>query len=172
MSTSSGQHQLRSIARRKALQILFQSEVCGYGFESILADGLCIEEVGIPCDFTKLLLQGVDAHMDEIDALIASTSENWSLDRMPLVDRSILRLATFEMLYVNDIPHSVSINEAIELAKNFGGEDESSRFVNGVLGRIASYLNEQASMRQQLGESGAAGGGKVRSRREKKVAHG
>jgi N utilization substance protein B len=76
------------------------------------------------------------------------------------------------MLYVNDIPHSVSINEAIELAKSFGGEDESSRFVNGVLGRIASYLNERADAGQQLGEGGAAGGGKVRSRREKKVVHG
>ncbi|MDR0347545.1 MAG: transcription antitermination factor NusB [Coriobacteriales bacterium] len=166
MSSSRGQHQLRSVARRKALQILFQSEICGYGFESILAEGLCVEEVGIPCDFTKLLLEGVSTHAEEIDELIARTSENWSLGRMPLVDRSILRLATFEMLYVDDIPCSVSINEAIELAKDFGGEDESSRFVNGVLGRIASYLEERPDT------DGEKGSGKARSRREKKAVHG
>jgi N utilization substance protein B len=172
MSASQGQHQLRSIARRKALQILFQSEVCGCGFESILAEGLCVEEVGIPCDFTKLLLQGVAAHSAEIDELIASTSENWTLERMPLVDRSILRMATFEMLYVDSIPYSVSINEAIELAKSFGGEDESSRFVNGVLGRIASHLGDQ-DVEGEQGEGERPGkSGKARSKREKKVVHG
>jgi N utilization substance protein B len=167
VSASQGQHQLRSAARRKALQILFQCEICGYGFEDVLAEGLCIEEVGIPCDFTRLLLEGVTTHADEIDELIARTSENWSLERMPLVDRSILRLATFEMLCVDDIPYSVSINEAIELAKNFGGEDESSRFVNGVLGRIASYLGERAE-----GQDGSGGTGKARSKREKRAVHG
>ena len=60
---------------------------------------------------------------------------------MPIVDRSILRLATYEMMYVEDVPTSVSINEAVELAKDFGGEDESPRFVNGVLGRIAKRLD-------------------------------
>jgi N utilization substance protein B len=166
MSNSSGQHQLRSAARRKALQILFQSEICGCDFERILTEGLCIEEVGIPCDFTRYLLQGVSSHADEIDELIIHTSENWSLERMPLVDRSILRMATFEMLCIDEIPYSVSINEAIELAKDFGGEDESSRFVNGVLGRIASHLSERVD------EDGKAAGGKARSRREKGIVHG
>ena len=59
---------------------------------------------------------------------------------MPIVDRSILRLATFEMMYIDDVPTSVTINEAVELAKDFGGEDESHRFVNGILGRIAKML--------------------------------
>jgi N utilization substance protein B len=166
MSNSQGQHQLRSAARRKALQLLFQSEICGCEPERILSEGLCIEEVGIPCDFTQNLLRGVSSHAKEIDDLIAHTSENWSLERMPLVDRSILRLATFEMLCADDIPYSVSINEAIELAKNFGGEDESSRFVNGVLGRIASHLNEKAD------KDGKTAGGKARSRREKGAVHG
>jgi N utilization substance protein B len=168
MAAFPGQHKLRSTARRRALQILFQSEICGCGPRSILAEGLCLEEVGVPCDFTRLLLEGVDAHADEIDGLIARTSEHWSLGRMPLVDRSILRLATFEMLYVDDVPYSVSINEAIELAKSFGGEDESSRFVNGVLGRIASHLSERSA----TGEAGADEGGKAKSRREKKAVHG
>jgi N utilization substance protein B len=152
--------------------MLFQCEVCGNDFESVLAEGLCVDEVGIPCEFTKLLLAGVGAHAELIDGLIAQTSENWSLERMPLVDRSILRLATFEMLYVNDVPYSVSINEAVELAKDFGGEDESSRFVNGVLGRIADHLGEGIG----VGVGATAGkkgtGGKARSRREKKDSHG
>jgi N utilization substance protein B len=184
MAASQKQHQLRSLARRKALQILFQSEVCGCEAESILSQGLCLEEVGIPCDFTRLLLGGVESHAAEIDGLIAHTSEHWTLERMPLVDRSILRLATFEMMYVDDVPYSVSINEAIELAKSFGGEDESSRFVNGVLGKIAGHLNEQATggadglVGADAGvvggkaRSGRTGGVKARSKREKKAVHG
>jgi N utilization substance protein B len=75
--------------------------------------------------------------------LIERTSDNWVLSRMPLVDRNILRLAVFELLYLDDVPDSVSINEAVEMAKIYGGED-SSKFVNGILGRLA--------------EIGAAGG--------------
>jgi N utilization substance protein B len=172
MSSSQRQHQARSLARRKALQILFQCEVCGNSFENVLAEGLCIDEVGIPCDFTKLLLAGVSAHAEMIDDLIGQTSENWALERMPLVDRSILRLAIFEMLYVDDVPYSVSINEAVELAKDFGGEDESSRFVNGVLGRIADHLDEQAAVGVGADEGKRVASGKTRSRREKKGSHG
>ena len=76
---------------------------------------------------------------------LASTSENWSVDRMPVVDRALLRLAVYEMVYVDDVPVSVAINEAVELAKAYGGEDESSRFVNGVLGRIARTMEEADS---------------------------
>jgi N utilization substance protein B len=154
------------------LQILFQCEVCGCDSESILDEGLCIDEVGIPCDYTKLLLAGVGAHAEMIDEIIARTSENWSLERMPLVDRSILRLATFEMLYVDDVPYSVSINEAVELAKNFGGEDESSRFVNGVLGRIADHFSEELSDAAEAGEDGKIVRKKARSKRGKKGSHG
>ena len=139
--SSRGQHHERTAARRKAMQLLFQSEITGDEWEWILAEGLCVEEVGLPCDFTRSLLDGVREHIQEIDELIIQTSENWTLERMPLVDRSILRLATYEMLCVDDVPFSVSINEAVELAKRFGGEDESSRFVNGVLGRIAAQLD-------------------------------
>jgi N utilization substance protein B len=166
MAKPSKQHQARSIARRKALQILFQSEITGAGYESILADGLCIDEVGVPCDFTKALLEGVSAHSAEIDDLIIETSANWTLERMPLVDRAILRLATFEMLYLDDVPCSVSINEAVELAKSYGGEDESSRFVNGVLGKIAGHLEECSVA------VGLTADNKVESRHGKKALHG
>ncbi|MDR1183846.1 MAG: transcription antitermination factor NusB [Coriobacteriales bacterium] len=172
MSGSQGQHQARTTARRKALQFLFQCEVCGCDFESVLAEGLCVDEVGIPCDFTKLLIIGVGTHAEKIDGLIGRTSENWSLERMPLVDRSILRLATFEMLYVDDVPYSVSINEAVELAKDFGGEDESSRFVNGVLGRIADHLGEAMVEGEETDGDRKAVGRKARSKREKKGSHG
>ncbi|MDR3053210.1 MAG: transcription antitermination factor NusB [Coriobacteriales bacterium] len=135
-------HQARSAARRKTLQILYQSEIAGLSAQQILDEELCVDEVGLPCDFTRMLLAGISEHAAEIDGLIATTSANWSIERMPLVDKSILRLAIFEMLYVSDVPHSVSINEAVELAKDFGGEDESSRFVNGVLGKISDLLVE------------------------------
>ena len=68
---------------------------------------------------------------------IGESSQNWAIDRMPVVDRSVLRLAVYEMRYVDDVPQSVAINEAVELAKAFGGEDDSHRFVNGILGRLA-----------------------------------
>ncbi|MDR1713664.1 MAG: transcription antitermination factor NusB [Coriobacteriales bacterium] len=143
MVSKPGVHQARSAARRKALQVLFQSEVSGRSVAEILARGLTVEEIGPLCDFTRMLLEGVSAHLSEVDARIAATSENWSIERMPLVDKTILRLATYEMLFVESVPASVSINEAVELAKCFGGEDDSSRFVNGVLGRIASNLPNQ-----------------------------
>jgi N utilization substance protein B len=80
---------------------------------------------------------GVEAHQARIDSIIEDISENWSLSRMPLVDRSILRLAVWEMLYRDDdVPDSVAINEAVEMAKVYGGED-SSKFINGILGRLA-----------------------------------
>lgn len=91
-----------------------------------------------------------------IDKHLAATSENWALARMPIVDRSILRLATYEMMYVDDVPTSVTINEAVELAKDFGGEDESPRFVNGVLGRIAKILDEEKAAPKSAPVNGAA----------------
>jgi len=139
-------HQTRKAARRKVIQILYQADISGVPVETILSEGLYLEEVGVPCDFTRALLKGVAEYVGEIDILIDQTSENWAIKRMPLVDLNVLRLAVYEMKYVDDIPYSVSINEAVELAKHFGGEDESSRFVNGVLGKIACVLEEQAGL--------------------------
>ena len=102
----------------------------------ILADGTHCVEDGDPSEFCRQILLGVEAHQARIDATIEDISENWTLSRMPLVDRNILRLAVFEMLYLEDVPDSVSINEAVEMAKVYGGED-SSKFVNGILGRLA-----------------------------------
>ncbi|MDR2493138.1 MAG: transcription antitermination factor NusB [Coriobacteriales bacterium] len=140
-----GEYQTRKAARRKALQLLYQATMSGEPVERILSEELYLEEVGVPCEFTKMLLIGTMGHLKEIDAYIARTSANWKIDRMPLVDLGVLRMATFELLYVDEVPFGVSINEAVELAKHFGCEDESSRFVNGVLGRIARELDELAA---------------------------
>jgi len=126
----------RRKARHQALHILYQREITDEALSRILSDGSYSVEDGEPTDFCRQLVLGVESHQGRIDATIEDISENWSLMRMPLVDRNILRLAVFEMLYLDEVPDSVSINEAVEMAKVYGGED-SSKFVNGILGRLA-----------------------------------
>jgi N utilization substance protein B len=126
----------RRRARHQALHILYQREITDEPLSLILAKGTYCEEDGVPSDFCRQLLFGIESHQARIDATIEEISENWTLSRMPLVDRNILRLAVFELLYLDDVPDSVSINEAVEMAKLYGGED-SSKFVNGMLGRLA-----------------------------------
>lgn len=133
----------RRKARHQALHILYQREITEEPVSRILEQGTYSEEDGEPADFCRQILLGVEAHQSRIDALIGRTSDNWTLSRMPLVDRNILRLAVYELLYLEDVPDSVTINEAVEMAKLYGGED-SSKFVNGILGRLS--------------EIGAAGG--------------
>ena len=119
-----------------AMQILYQRDITGDGVGCILGEKSYSTEDGEPDEFCRELVTGVESHLPAIDDTIGTVSENWSVSRMPLVDRNILRLATFEVLFEDDVPASVAINEAVELAKVFGGED-SSKFVNGVLGKIA-----------------------------------
>lgn len=127
----------RRKARHQALDILYQREITGAPVGEILESrSYPAEEIGEPGSFSRSLLQGVEANQPAIDKVIEDISENWTLHRMPLVDRSILRMAVYEILYVDEIPDSVSINEAVEMAKVYGGED-SSKFVNGILGRLA-----------------------------------
>ncbi len=127
----------RTRARRQALQILYQRDITGESAAVILNTGSYSREDGDPDEFCRELVLGVEERLPAIDEVIGDVSENWAVSRMPLVDRNILRIATYEILYVDDVPPSVSINEAVELAKVYGGED-SSKFVNGVLGKIAS----------------------------------
>lgn len=131
----------RSAARSAALQLLYTSELQNRQPSELLDQGLCLLEDGELTDFALMLVRGVESNRDTLDTRLEATSENWSVARMPIVDRCILRLAAYEMLYVDEVPISVSINEAVELAKVFGGEDESPRFVNGLLGRIARSLD-------------------------------
>lgn len=132
----------RTLARRGALLVLYQAEMLDESIVHIMEGDNHIAEIGILSEYAHLLLAGIDENRTQIDGYLKDTSENWALSRMPIVDRSILRLAVFEMLYVNDVPFSVTINEAVELAKDFGGEDDSPRFVNGILGKIAKSLEE------------------------------
>ncbi len=126
----------RSRARRQALHILYQSEITGDSVSKILNLGSYSAEDGEPSEFCRALVAGTEERLAEIDSMIERISENWVVSRMPFVDRNILRLAVYEILFVDDVPDSVSINEAVELAKNYGGDD-SSKFVNGVLGKVA-----------------------------------
>jgi len=135
----------RTAARCAAVQMLYTAEIQGKPAWQLLEEGLCPEDIGPISDYAIRLVNGVESHVAELDARLADTSENWAVSRMPIVDRSILRLAAFEMLYVDEVPVSVSINEAVELAKGFGGKDESASFVNGVLGRIARTMGEQVA---------------------------
>ena len=140
----------RSRARRQALQILYQSDMTGESISEILDSSTYSVEDGEPDDFCRALVTGVGAHLEEIDTILGEVSENWVVSRMPFVDRNILRLSTFEIFYGDDVPASVSINEAVELAKMYGGED-SSKFVNGVLGKIASRHAAQTEQEPQHG---------------------
>lgn len=126
----------RTRARRQALQILYQREITGDPVSRILAERSYALEDGEPAEYCRQILAGVEANQDRIDSEIEETSEHWTLTRMPLVDRNILRIAVYEIMFEDEVPHSVAINEAVELGKVFGGED-SSKFINGVLGRIA-----------------------------------
>ena len=86
-------------------------------------------------EFSDFLIKGVTVNRDFIDSVISKYATNWQIQRMPIIDRNILRLATFELLFAEDIPPKVSINEAIEMAKRYGDKD-SGKFVNGVLDKI------------------------------------
>lgn len=88
--------------------------------------------------YAREIVDGVNDHREEIDELIVSYAQGWTIDRMPHVDRALLRIASWEMLFNDEVPAAVAIDEAIELAKEYSTED-SSRFVNGVLGKIADH---------------------------------
>lgn len=126
----------RHRSRLVALQILYQREVTGVNVGRILGEKSYSLENGEPDEFARDLVRGVEDKLEVLDSMLGDISEHWSVSRMPLVDRNILRIAAYEMLERDDTPPSVAINEAVELAKTFGGED-SSKFVNGVLGRMA-----------------------------------
>ena len=134
----------RTTARRVALQVLDTAEIKGASAAQIVAEGVFPSEEGPLSEYAQDLVRGVEQNRIVIDGSLKAAAENWSLGRMPIVDRSILRLAAYEIMFVQDVPTSVAINEAVELAKDFGGEDDSPRFVNGVLGRIAKDIDDGA----------------------------
>ncbi|WP_342374757.1 transcription antitermination factor NusB [Myxococcus stipitatus] len=137
----------RRTGRERALQALYQMEMAqGASVNDALESAWSAsdEDKRDPdaVRFARELVEGVQGHRAEIDRLIESHSHNWRLDRMSRIDRNVLRVGIFELKYRPDIPRKVTINEAVELGKNFGTE-ESSAFVNGLLDRVAVALNKQ-----------------------------
>ncbi len=126
----------RREAREKALQALFQIDVGKVEKETALEH--VIEESEAD-SYLMELVDGATDHAAEVDRMIESNLENWKLDRLSNIDRNILRLTTYELLYSKDIPQNAAINEAIELAKLFG-DDQSPKFVNAVLSKIKNSL--------------------------------
>jgi N utilization substance protein B len=129
---------LRSEARERALALLYEAQAKGLSGVEVIA-GLPVP----PDRLAVLLVNGVDSNQTRIDQLISSYAKGWSLERMPVIDRTVLRLATFELLERPEVPVAVVLDEAITLAKHFS-TDDSGRFVNGVLAAIAREIRPSA----------------------------
>ncbi|MGO2139395.1 MAG: transcription antitermination factor NusB [Leucobacter sp.] len=132
----------RTKARKRALDMLFQADVMNTSVMDVVAEE-AKRAVGEPDRvaswlYAREIVDGVNDHREEIDELIASYAQGWTIERMPNVDRAILRIASWEMLHNPEVPAPVAINEAVALAKEYS-TDDSGRFVNGVLGKIAEH---------------------------------
>jgi transcription antitermination protein NusB len=130
----------RRKARKRALDVLYEADLRGTPILDTLAAAVARIEPPRPphLDYTVILVEGVAAHLDRIDELIGSYAEGWTLERMPPVDRNLARIAVYELLYADDIDDPVAISEAVELARQLS-TDDSPRFLNGLLARIAEY---------------------------------
>ncbi len=124
----------RREARERALGLAYEAEIRGVDLAAIVG-----EQLVRPDEYACRLIEGVAEHADEIDALLRKYSEHWALERMPVVDRTLLRMSTFELGWVPEVPAAAVITEAVELAKQYSTKD-SGRFVNGLLGRLAEQL--------------------------------
>ena len=124
----------RRADRRQAVQILYQADVTGRPPSDVVAE--LDSAGGSVAPFARELALGVGEHLGELDRLIGAHAEEWTVERMAVVDRNLLRLACFELLYRADVPEGAAISEAVEAANELSTE-ESGRFVNGILGRIA-----------------------------------
>lgn len=124
----------RGKARKRALDILYASEVRAEGAETAL-DRAIADGEGPTNEYTAELVRGVVAHQSQIDDLLASYAQGWTLGRMPAVDRNVLRIGVFEILYCDEVPDAVAVTEAMNLVRDLS-TDESPAFVNGVLGSI------------------------------------
>lgn len=148
----------RTLARSQALQLLFQAEATGRTVYEVLEGDYALSEG--PLDpFGEMLARGADDMRSDLDAVIEVTSSNWSISRMSSVDRNLLRLALYEMLEVDEVAVAVTIDESVELAKAYGSDD-SFRFINGLLGRVARRMDEGvdvvAAAREELAARNAA----------------
>jgi N utilization substance protein B len=149
----------RHQSRERALQILFQYDIHGQ-------PGVWLDEFWKQCKstddvkaFAEQLVKGVLEHKKDLDALIGKYATNWKVSRMQIVDRNILRLGAYELLWLDEVPAKVTVNEAIEMAKDFG-DDEAAKFVNGILDKV---LNTEAKLESKRDEASG-----IKGRREAK----
>jgi N utilization substance protein B len=124
----------RSKARKRAVDLVYESDLRGQNSVNMLAERVALADPPIN-GYTIHLVEGVARHRGEIDRLLTEYAEGWTIERMPGVDRAVLRVGLFELLWSDDVPNAVAIDEAVELAKSLS-TDDSPRFVNGLLGRV------------------------------------
>jgi N utilization substance protein B len=127
----------RRRSRERAMELFYEAESKGLSLGTVLA-----QLPAVPEPYAVRLVEGVARHGDEVDALVRKHSSGWALDRMPAVDRCLLRLAVYELLAEPDVPLAVVIDEAVELAKEYSTED-SGRFINGVLSAVAADVRPE-----------------------------
>ncbi len=125
----------RSKARKRALDLIFAAEAQRISVDDLLTSQQDAGE-GPANEYTVTLVRGVHERRARLDELISTYAEGWTIDRLPAVDRNVLRLGIFEILYVDDVPDAVAVSEAVNMARNLS-TDESPGFVNGVLGHVA-----------------------------------
>jgi N utilization substance protein B len=130
----------RRRAREKAVILLYQMDLLEKNPEEIVEND---QLVGKKFDeFSLKLINGVKDNLKEIDSIIRETVQNWSLDRIAVIDRNILRVAIYEMIYEDDIPLKVSVDEAIEIAKTLGQKPDTPKFINGILGKFLNKISD------------------------------
>jgi N utilization substance protein B len=129
----------RRRSRMKAVILLYQSDLLKKEVSKIISSEMDFQKR--IDEFTIKLIVGVEKNKLEIDNQIRNVVENWTINRISVIDRNILRMAIYEMLYEEEIPLKVSVDEAIEIAKILGQKDETPKFVNGILGKILTNLN-------------------------------
>lgn len=141
----------RSKARKRAVDVLYEADLRDIDAVTLLSERVGSSDAPPVNDYTVTLVEGVTANRQRIDEFLVEHAEGWSLARMPAVDRSVLRLGLFELLWCDDVPSAVAIDESVELVKTLS-TDDSPRFVNGVLGRIAGISDRlRASLRAEQG---------------------
>jgi transcription antitermination protein NusB len=132
----------RSKARKRALDVLFEAELRGLPVLELLAERLSLGERPTP-EYAAEIVRGVATHRAEIDKQIAGNAVGWTLERMPAVDRNVLRIGVWELLWADDVPDGVAISEAVELAQDLS-TDGSPAFVNGLLAKVAAIKADEA----------------------------
>jgi transcription antitermination protein NusB len=149
----------RSKARKRALDILFEAELRELPLLGLLSERQSLGEQPVP-EYTAELVRGVATHQTEIDNLISENAVDWTLERMPAVDRNVLRLGVYELTWADDVPDAVAISEAVLLAQDLS-TDASPAFVNGLLARIKDLKPPESGVPESGGPE--SGGGEAQA---------